>query len=310
MLELPDVRKLRVLREVAARGTIAAAADALGMTPSAASQQLAALERTAGGVQLVVRTGRSVSLTPTALRLVQHTERVLEHLEAARVDLSTSPGEIAGELHLAAFATAIRAIVAPALPRLRELYPMLDIGVIERNTEEALPALATGTFDLALIFDYDLLPSTAPIGASLELLLEEPMRLVLPERLAGDGTAVDLATLRGERWIGSTVGTTCNAFVQRACNQAGFQPEFWGLSEDFGAIVDLVAAGVGVAMVPSIGCIHVPPGVVLRDMTGSRIARRIHVATRAGSQHHPSVAAVVEELRASARIAQLDLALA
>jgi DNA-binding transcriptional LysR family regulator len=309
MLDLPDVRKLRVLREVAARGTIAAAADALGMTPSAASQQLAALERTAGGVSLVVRAGRSVTLTPTGLRLVAHTERVLEHLEAARVDLSTSPDEISGELHLAAFATAIRSIVAPALPRLRELYPTLDIGVIERNTEQALPALATGTIDLALIYDYDLLPSTAPIGASLELLLEEPMRLVVPERLAGDGSPMDLGELRDERWIASSVGTSCNTFVRRACNLAGFDPEFWGLSEDFSAIVDLVAAGLGVALIPSIGCVTVPPGVVLRDVEGTRVVRRIHVATRAGSQDHPGVRAVVEELRSAARIAQLELAM-
>ncbi len=309
MLELPDVRKLRVLREVAARGTIAAAADALGMTASAASQQLASLERQAGGVELVVRTGRSVTLTPTALRLVEHTERVLEHLEAARVDLSTDPEDVSGELHLASFATAIGAIVAPALPALRERFPRLDVGVIEQDPERALAALATGTIDLALVADYDLLPSMAPAGASLELLLEEPMRLVLPERLDPHGAPVSLADLADERWIAATTGTSCNLFVHRACHQAGFDPQVWSLSGDYGVIIRLVAAGAGVALIPSIAQTHLPPGVVIADLD-QRAVRRIHIATRAGSQHHPGVNAVVEELRHAAHTVSLEVAIA
>ncbi len=308
MLDLPDVRKLRVLREVASRGTIAAAADALGMTASAASQQLAALEKQAG-VELVVRTGRSVTLTPTALRLVEHTERVIEHLEAARVDLSTDPGDISGELHLASFATAIGAIVAPALPVLRERYPMLDIGVIERDPENALPALATGTIDLALVADYDLLPSIAPVGASLELLLEEPMRLVLPERLDPKGRPVALESLASQRWIAASTGTSCNLFVHRACHQAGFDPQIWSLSGDYGVIKRLVAAGAGVALIPSIALRDVPPDVVVADLE-QRAVRRIHIATRAGSHNHPGVRAIVEELRSVAKTVALELALA
>jgi DNA-binding transcriptional LysR family regulator len=310
MLDFPDVRKLRVLREVASRGTIAAAADALGMTASAASQQLASLERQAGGVELVVRTGRSVTLTPTALRLVEHTERVLEHLEAARIDLSTDPEDISGELHLASFATGIGALVAPALPVLRERYPRLDVAVIERDPENALPALATGTIDLALIADYDLLPSIAPVGASLEVLLEEPMRLVLPDRLAPRaGEGVSLADLAGERWIAASAGTSCNLFVHRACHQAGFDPQIWGLSGDYGVIIKLVAAGAGVALIPSIAQTTLPPGVVIADLD-QRAVRRIHIATRAGSQHHPGVSAVVEELRHAASTLSLEMAIA
>lgn len=299
MLDLPDVRKLRVLREVAARGTIAAAAEALRMTPSAASQQLATLERQAG-VDLVVRTGRSVKLTPTALRLVEHTERVLHHLEAARVDLSTDPHDISGELHLAAFSTAMRAIVAPALPRLRETHPALDIGVINHDTERALAALTTGTIDLAVIYDYDLLPSPAPVGATLQLLLEEPVHLALPTRLAGNRSPLDLKALADERWIAPADGTSCHAFVQRACHYAGFEPVFWALCEDFGAIADLVAAGVGVAMIPELGCRDVPDGVVLRPLRAPNVVRRIHVATRNGNRNHPGVRAIVDALAVAA----------
>jgi DNA-binding transcriptional LysR family regulator len=253
MLDLLDVRKLRVLREVAARGTIAAAAESLGMTPSAASQQLAALERQAGDVELVVRTGRSVKLTPAGVRLVAHTERVLEHLEAARVDLTPDVDSVSGELHVAAFGTAIRHVLAPAIVQLRADHPALDIGVIEHDTETALAALLTGTIDLALTYDYDLLPTTAPVGATIDLLLEEPMHLVVPKRLAGDGSPLDLADLSNERWIAPCEGTSCNTFVQRACNQAGFTPELWALSSDFAAITELVAADVGVALVPALG---------------------------------------------------------
>lgn len=299
MLDLPDVRKLRVLREVAARGTIAAAAQALRMTPSAASQQLATLERQAG-VDLVVRTGRSVRLTPTALRLVEHTERVLHHLEAARVDLSTDPDDISGELHLSAFSSAMRAIVAPALPRLRDAFPALDIGIIEYDTEQALAALTTGTIDLSLIYDYDLLPSPAPVGATLELLLEEPVHLALPARLAGDRSPLDLGDLAEERWIAPADGTSCNRFVRRACNQAGFEPVIWAISDDFGAITDLVAAGVGVAMIPELGCRSVPEGVVLRPLRAPNVVRRIHVATRNGNRDHPAVRAIADALAEAA----------
>ena len=307
MLDLPDVRKLRVLREVHARGTIAAAADALGMTASAASQQLAALEKQSG-VELVVRSGRSVRLTPTALRLVEHTERVLEHLEAARVDLSTDPADVSGELHLASFATAIGALVAPMLPVLRERYPALDVAVIERDPESALPELATGTIDLALVADYDMLPSFAPVGAELELLLEEPMRLVLPDRLAPtDDAPVQLESLASERWIAASAGTSCNLFVHRACHQAGFDPQVWGLSGDYGVIMRLVAADAGVALIPSIAQTTIPPGVVVADVE-PRAVRRIQIATRAGSQHHPGVLAVVDALREVARVVARDLA--
>ncbi len=306
MLDLPDVRKLRVLREVAARGTIAAAAEAMRMTPSAASQQLASLERQAG-VDLVVRTGRSVRLTPTAMRLVEHTERVLHHLEAARVDLSTDPHDISGELHLSAFTTAMGAIVAPALPRLREAYPALDIGVISHDTEDALAALTTGTIDLAVIYDYDLLPSPAPVGAALELLLEEPVHLAVPERLAGDGSPLDLDALADERWIAPADGSSCHTFVVRACHQAGFEPVFWALCEDFAAIADLVAAGVGVAMIPELGCRNVPEGVVLRPLRSPDVVRRIHVATRNGNRDHPGVRAIVDALAVAARATERSI---
>lgn len=308
MLDLLDVRKLRVLREVAARGTIAAAADALGITPSAASQQLATLERHAGS-ELVVRTGRSVRLTPAAHRLVTHTERVLELLEAARVDLSASPDEISGEMHMGAFTTVIRHIVAPTIVGLRERCPALDLGVIEYDTGSALAELATGTIDLALIYDYDLLPSVAPVGASLELLLEEPMHVLLPDRPGVDRGPVDLASLASERWVAPRRGTSCHTFVQRACNHAGFAPEIWGMSEDFAAISDLVAAGVGVALVPALGCRVLPSGVVRRDLRDPNVVRRIHVATRSGNRDHPGVRAIVEELRRAARTAALELAI-
>jgi DNA-binding transcriptional LysR family regulator len=308
MLDLLDVRKLRVLREVAARGTIAAAADALGMTPSAASQQLAALERQAGNVELVVRTGRSVKLTPAGTRLVSHTERVLEHLEAARVDLQMDSDALSGELHVAAFGTAIRHLLAPALVELRASHPALDVGVIEEDTEPALAALLTGTIDLALTYDYDLLPTTAPVGAEFDLLLEEPMHLVVPERRAGDGSPVELATMAGERWIAPCQGTSCNTFVQRACNQAGFTPEFWALSSDFAAITQLVAADVGVALVPALGCIVLPAGAVRLELAAPRMHRRIHAAVRTGNRDNPGVRAVVEHVRRAAKLAQLEVA--
>jgi DNA-binding transcriptional LysR family regulator len=306
MLDLLDVRKLRTLREIALHGTIAAAANALKLTPSAASQHISALERDSG-VELLVRTGRSVRLTPAGQRLVEHTERVLEQLEVARIDLSTDPDDIAGELHIAASATTIRAVVAPATARLRQRWPALDLGIIERSAEQALSTLATGTVDIALVYDYDLLPTQLPAGVQLELLLTEPVHAAVPVHIGADGEALELSELANEHWIAPLDGSTGNTFVCRACNQAGFTPEFWALSDDFGSILDLVAAGVGVALVPALGCRDVPPDVAIRELVGPSVQRRVHVATRVGAAGHPTIQAVNAELRTMARRAAASL---
>jgi DNA-binding transcriptional LysR family regulator len=157
------------------------------------------------------------------------------------------------------------------------------------------------------VYDYDLLPTIVPAGIDLELLLTEPVHAALPTHRASGEAPIDLRTLSTERWIAPLDGSTANTFVSRACNQAGFMPEYWALSDDFASILDLVAAGLGVALVPALGCINVPDGAVIRELKGPQVFRRVHAATRIGSSGHPGIRAVINEFRVHATRAERQL---
>src|SRR5918992_1369967 len=152
-----DVRRLRVLREVALRGSITRAADALSYTPSAVSQQIAVLERECG-IALVEREGRGIRLTGPAHSLVSRTERILEELEHARADLEEWAADLTGTLRIASFPTAARAILPQALEELRATHPRLEPALEESEPDESLPAVGLGTVDAAVAHEYDLFP--------------------------------------------------------------------------------------------------------------------------------------------------------
>src|SRR3954452_2619057 len=144
-----DVRRLRLLRELAARRTVTAVAEALSYTPSAVSQQLAALERDAG-VQLLERVGRGVQLTDAGRRLVVHADAVIAQLEAAEADLARVSGRVAGRVRLASFQTAAHALVIPALEPLEQRHPDLQCEIVQAEAEDALPGLRLGDVDMVL----------------------------------------------------------------------------------------------------------------------------------------------------------------
>src|SRR5215210_578703 len=189
-----DVRRMRVLREAAERGTIAAAARALAFTPSAVSQQLAALEREAG-VALLDRHGGRVRLTEAGRRLVARTEAILIALEAARAELSAAAADVTGDVHVAAFPSAERALLAPAVAALQARHPDVRVRTTELEPEASLPALRLG--DVDLIVSHQDVAQPAPPDARLERvdLLEDPLRVVLPAGHLADAEAVALADL-------------------------------------------------------------------------------------------------------------------
>ncbi|WP_169979534.1 LysR family transcriptional regulator [Microbispora sp. H10836] len=292
-----DVRRLRLLRELAYRGTIAAVAEALTFTPSAVSQQLAALEREAG-VALLERTGRRVALTPAGVALVRHAEAVLERLEQAAAELAAARSDLSGILRIGAFPTATRAILPAALAALARTHPGLDPMVDEVDPAEVAPRLRAGELDVALVHEYDFVPAEPDLALDAVPLLDEFMYLATPHTVGGEGDPATLLACRDAPWIASTPGTLCHAMTVRACQAAGFSPRVRHHIDDFATVLAMVAVGQGVALVPELGAADPPGGVTL---TALSMRRRTRVAFRRGAGGHPAVVALIAALRSAVR---------
>ncbi|WP_280298441.1 LysR family transcriptional regulator [Nocardia neocaledoniensis] len=288
-----DVRKLRLLRELAHRGTIAAVAEALRYTPSAVSQQLTALEREAG-VALLVRTGRRVTLTPAAQALVGHTETILAALERADAELARVGDELVGTLRIGAFPTAARTLLSPALVGLSTEHPRLELTVTEIDPANVPDALRAGALDIALTHDYDLVPATPDAAIHTEPLYTETVHLAARDPAPADDP---LSAHRHSPWIAGTPGTLCHTVTLRACQAAGFTPHIRHHADDFSTVLALVAAGAGTAIVPALALHPAPPGVALAPLT---TRRHSHLAYRNGTAAHPALRAARLALRAAA----------
>ncbi|MGH3020942.1 MAG: LysR family transcriptional regulator [Gaiellaceae bacterium] len=275
-----DVRRLRVLREVALRGSIAGAAESLRFTPSAVSQQVAKLEREAG-IPLVERGPRSVSLTPAGWRLVEHAEAILDRLARAEIELRALAGEPPA-LRLGAITTAAVSILPDALVRFGVVRPDVEVTVAEADTLASLARLPTRELDLAIVFEYDYVPLPSDTRVVYEVLLEEPLRVVLPaSHPLAQRRAVRLADLADETWIRSTPRSSCHPFTERACRAAGFEPRIRFEFDDYAAMQNLVASGAGVALAPDLGLTRLSPGVAARPIAfGPK--RRVLAAYRGG----------------------------
>jgi DNA-binding transcriptional LysR family regulator len=300
-----DVRRLRLLRELALRGTIAAVAEALAFTPSAVSQQLGVLEREAG-LPLLERTGRRVMLTPAGQKLVEHAEAVLERLEQAAAELVDAREGLAGPLRIGTFPTAARAIVPAALTALARRHPGLEPMVSEIDPAGVADALRAGELDVALIHDYDFVPSLAEPGLATAPLCSESMYLAsAPPRPAEATGGSVIGRCADAHWITATPGTLCHTMTIRACQAAGFTPRVRHRVDEFATVLALVAAGQGVALVPRLGVVDPPAEVILTRLP---IHRRTKIAFRSGAAGHPAVAAITAALR-TAVPEELDSAL-
>jgi DNA-binding transcriptional LysR family regulator len=294
-----DVRRLRLLRELAHRGTIAAVAEALAYTPSAVSQQLSALEREAG-TPLLERTGRRVTLTPAAHALVAHTEAVLERLERAEADLAAGRSGPAGTLRIGTFPSAARAVVPAALAGLAAAHPALEPRLHELDPAAVAAALRAGAVDVALVHDYDFVPVPAEPGVETVALFEEAMFLAAPSTLAPlAGQSHPLGRWRAAPWIAAPATTRCGAMTVRACEAAGFTPEIRHVVDDFPSVLALVAIGGGVALVPELGLTDPGPDVTLTPLP---MHRRTLAAHRRGAAGSPAISAFVDAMRAAAGV--------
>jgi DNA-binding transcriptional LysR family regulator len=317
-----DVRKLRLLRELAHRETIAAVAEALSYTPSAVSQQLAALEREAG-VPLLRRTGRRVVLTPAGAALAERTEQILALLEQASGALAATRAGLSGPLRIGAFPTAVRTILPAALVALGRDHPDLELMVTELDPAAVPAALRSGALDVALIHDYDYVPAEPDPALDTEPLLEEAIYLASSGAAGAAGAAGATGAAgaaqaagpgrdpvwgcRDAPWIVGSPDTLCHAMAVRACQAAGFTPRIRHHADDFATVLALVAAGQGVALVPQLGATGAtgPPGGV--TLTPLPTRRRTRIAYRNGTRDQPPVAACAAAIRASARALGLDV---
>jgi DNA-binding transcriptional LysR family regulator len=310
-----DVRKLLLLRELARRDTIAAVAEALCYTPSAVSQQLAALERDAG-VPLLQRTGRRVSLTPAGAALAGQTEEILALLERAAAGLAAARTGLTGPLRIGAFPTAMRTILPAALVALGRDHPGLELMVTELDPAAVPDALRSGALDVALVHEYEFVPAPRDPALDTEPLLEEAIYLasarpapMMDEDAAGEEAAGEEAAgeeaasedpvgrHRDSPWIMASPGTLCHTMAVRACQAAGFTPRIRHHADDFVTVLALVAAEQGVALVPQLGAIGPPPGVALTELPARR---RTRIAYRNGTRHHPPVSACIAAIHAAA----------
>jgi DNA-binding transcriptional LysR family regulator len=289
------VWRLQLLREVARRGTVKAAAAAMSVTPSAVSQQLKILEQEAG-VALVEHEGRRLRLTDAGRMLVRHADAITAAIAEAESDLAASRDEVTGTLRVAAFPTAARAILPPLIATLVARHPGLRVTLRDLETDESLTALRMDEVDLAVVDEYDESTRVREAGLDLLPLMRDPINLALPPDRVTDGGPLALAALRDDAWIMDTESSSIHQVALRACRRSGFDPNVRSICRDYSVIIALVEAGLGVAMLP---------GLALRDRpirativaAEPPLERTILAAVKPERRGHPAVAAMLAELQ-------------
>ncbi|HEY5880809.1 MAG TPA: LysR family transcriptional regulator [Nakamurella sp.] len=303
-----DLHRLRLLREVHGRGTVHAAARALGYTPSAISQQLAVLEREAG-TPLLERVGRNVRVTAAGSVLVRHASTLLEGLEAAEAELATvAAGRPAGLVRVAAFQSAFLRIVAPAVCRLAVSHPDVRVEATEMEVEQAAPALRLQQLDVAVGDEYQGQPRAVHADLQREPLLHERIRVVLPDdhpEAAND--RVSLRRLARLPWAACQPGTGHREMQVRVCRElGGFEPDLRYSSDDFLILLELVRTTGAGALLPDLVLGVETPGVAVRVPAEGTVGRAVFLLTR--RSRTPAVTAVADALRDAADVAARELA--
>jgi len=273
-----DARRLKVLCEVARRGSFSAAADSLGYTQPAVSRQIAALEAETG-LTLVRRLPQGAALTDAGRLLVSRANAILARLDDAEAELWALRGLSGGRLRLASFASAASTVVPPAVVRFRERHPQVELSVTMAEPVDALPRLRSGELDMALSHD----PLWAIDGSSeIELvhLFDDPMFIAMQAgHVLADVEPPSLAAFADEPWMLSMLANCPDArLFRRACMEAGFEPQIALENDDYSAVLGFVAAGLGVALVPEMVTRVVRADVVIRSLDPPPPPRPINVA--------------------------------
>ena len=294
-----DVGRLRLLREVGLRGTIAGAARSLGLTSSAVSQQLAVLEREAG-MPLIDRSPRGVALTGAGHALAGRAGEVLDVLALARADLDRIAGSVSGPVSVAAVASAAATFVSAAVAGLRESHPGITVSVAAAEPSVALDLLVAGDVDLAVVDEYDYVPLALPDFVVARELCAEPLVIVVPAtRLGRRGTA--LAELADADWVMPPEEAACGLAVRTACRAEGFEPRVRWETDDMLLLARAVADGHGVAVLPLRSVAAAVEGIHVRPLREPPLNRRLYAVARASALARPVVATVIESFVAAVR---------
>jgi DNA-binding transcriptional LysR family regulator len=292
-----DVRRLRVLREVAVQGSFSAAAEALAFTQPAVSRQIATLEAEAGTL-LVERGARGIRLTPAGELLVETAETVLDKLAAAEHQLEALAGLHGGRLRVGAFPSANATLIPLALSAFDRAHPDVCLSLVEARSPECGALLGSGELDIAVVSD-----SEGDLGDELELepLMEDPMFLALArDHPLADQDQVTMADLRDEVWIEGR-GNIVSHALRAAAARAGFEPRIGFESTQWLGKQGLVAAGVGITLIPTVALAAVHDDIVLRSLGPDAPTRRLSIATSASRYRAPGVEPMRDVLREVAR---------
>ncbi len=296
-----DVKQLRVLKAVAEHGSFSAAADALSYSQPAISQQIAALEKRAA-TTLVDRGSRGVRLTDAGRALVEHAEVVLARLAAAEAELDAIAGIRGGRVRLSSFPTAGASLLPPAVAEFTRRHPDVELTFVEREPEDAVQMLRAAELEIAIVFAYrELTPPEFDRlyeGIELHHLVDDPMYLALPrDHPLAVRPRVRLKDVADETWIQeSGAHSWCGGFHEAACAAAGFEPKVGFQSDDYNVVQGLIAAGVGISLLPGLALTNVREDIVIRSLGRAAPARKIAAATLAGRYRSPATEAMLEIL--------------
>lgn len=280
--------RLRVLTEVVSHGSFSGAAEALSYTQSAVSQAIARLEAETGAT-LVVRDRAGVRPTAAGATLLEHAESILASIEAAQADLDALLGLRAGRLRMASFPSAGATLMPQAIATFRERHPDIALSLAEGEPDEIAPRLRSGEIDLALLFEFPGEGDPLTAGLRTMVLLDDPLQVAVPQahRLAAK-PALSLSDLRAEAWVQTSAASPCARHVVRLCLAAGYEPRVAFESDDYETVQGLVAAGVGVALIPRLALTRVRPGLVVRELAPTSPTRTILAATPPGAAAAPA----------------------
>jgi DNA-binding transcriptional LysR family regulator len=294
-------QRLQVFREVVERGSFSGAADALSYSQSAVSQAIATLEREAGAT-LIERDRRGVRPTAAGAALLGHAEGILAGIGAAEAELAVLSGAAGGRLRIASFPTAGATLMPEAIANFRASHPGVELSLAEGEPEEIAPRLRSGEFDLVLLFEFEAVGERLGAGMRRFELLDDPLHLALPSnhRLAR-GRRPRLEDLAEESWVQTSATSPCARHVVRSCHAAGFEPQVSFESDDYQTVQGLVAAGVGVALIPQLALSAVRSDIGVRPLDPRSPSRRVFAATRRGAPVTPAVATMLDVLREAAR---------
>ncbi|TDD57713.1 LysR family transcriptional regulator [Kribbella antibiotica] len=297
---IDDLRRLRVLREFRERGTVTATADALHLTPSAVSQQLAGLSRDLG-FAVIEREGRRVKLTPRGTALLHHGDAVFARLEQARLEFQSWDRTIQGNVTIGAPSSALISLLPRALSTIRAELPKLNVSLRQLEPPALFDLLDAGKVDLAIAVSFDGSPSAGDaryhrveLGADvLDVALSATHPLAAEEE-------IELPALQHEPWISGTLGGCCATITSTACAAAGFAPRIAYQVDDWHAVAQLIRQGHAVGLLPRLVQESMSQELAIRPVKGPRPQRHLFAAVREGSQQSPLMTSLLTTIRRSA----------